>query len=274
MKAEVREKFYLLNGKLLPVDDLAVFDKLVEPIYEVIRIIDGVPLFLEEHLDRMEESALLIDYRINRSQEEIREDIKRAIEKNQVKNLNVKLACGDIEGMGQAFLVFFIKSFYPPEEYYREGIHTTLFHYERPNPNAKVQLRDFKMKIGKKLEEAQAFEALLVNQSGYIPEGSRSNMFFVKGDKLYTAPRGDVLMGITRKQIFQVCQDLGIRIIEENIHVGDLDKLDGAFMTGTSVNVLAISSIDHIRLDSVNNQIIKKINQAYVRRMMDYIKSK
>ncbi len=83
-----------------------------------------------------------------------------------------------MENIGQVFLVFFIKSFYPPKEYYENGIHTTLFHYERQNPNAKVQIGgDFKMEVAKKLEEEKAFEALLVNQSGYIPEGSRSNMF-------------------------------------------------------------------------------------------------
>jgi len=192
-------------------------------------------------------------------------------EENEIKNLNVKLICADVEDMGQVFLVFLIKSFYPPEEYYEKGIHTTLFHYERQNPNAKVQIGDFKMEVAKKLESEKAFEALLVNKSGYIPEGSRSNMFFVKGDKLYTAPKGDVLLGITRKHIFQVCEELGIEIIEENIHVGDLNKLDGAFMTGTSVNVLPISTIDHIKLDSINNKMIKEINNGYVNKMMKYI---
>lgn len=272
MKAEAIEKYYLLNGELKSTEDLEIFNKIDKPIYEVIRVIDEIPLFLEEHLERMRKSAELVTYNINRTDGEIEEDIKKLIFENQVKNLNVKLICTDIEGMGQVFLAFFIKSFYPPEEYYKEGIHTTLFHYERKNPNAKVQISNFKMEVAKRLEEKKAFEALLVNKDGYIPEGSRSNMFFVKEDKLYTAPKGDVLLGITRKHIFQVCEDLGIKIIEENIHVGDLDKLDGAFMTGTSVNVLPISTIDHIHLDSINNKMIKEINKEYVNKMMKYIK--
>ncbi len=76
-----------------------------------------------------------------------------------------------------------------------------------------------------------------------------------------------MLLGITRKHIFQVCEELNIKIIEENIHVGDLDKLDGAFMTGTSVNVLPISTIDHIKLDSINNKMIQDINKGYVDKM-------
>ena len=274
MKAEAIEKFYLVNGELKSTGDLKIFNKINKPIYEVIRIIDGVPLFLEEHLERMRESASLVDYKINKTNSEIKKDIKRLILENQIKNLNVKLICTDIEGMGQIFLSFFIKSFYPPEEYYKKGVHTTLFHYERQNPNVKVQISAFNMEVAKRLKEKKVFEALLVSKAGYILEGSRSNIFFVKGDKLYTAPKEAVLLGITRKHIFQVCEELGIKIIEENIHVGDLDKLDGAFMTGTSVNVLPISTIDHIYLDSVNNKMVKEINNAYVNKVMKYIKSK
>lgn len=274
MKAEAIEKFYLVNGELKSTGDLKIFNKINKPIYEVIRIIDGVPLFLEEHLERMRESASLVDYKINKTNSEIKKDIKRLILKNQIKNLNVKLICTDVEGMGQVFLSCFIKSFYPPEEYYKKGVHTTLFHYERQNPNVKVQISAFNMEVAKRLKEKKVFEALLVSKAGYILEGSRSNIFFVKGDKLYTAPKEAVLLGITRKHIFQVCEELGIKIIEENIHVGDLDKLDGAFMTGTSVNVLPISTIDHIYLDSVNNKMVKEINNAYVNKVMKYIKSK
>ena len=98
-------------------------------------------------------------------------------------------------------------------------------------------------------------------------------MFFVKGDKVYTAKASDVLIGITRKHIFNVCEKLNIKIVEESIHVDDLDKLDGAFMSGTSVNVLPISSIDSIKLNSINNRIIREINQAYIEEMNKYILS-
>lgn len=275
MKAEAIKDYLVVNGRLEPTSNTEIFERIEKPpIYEVIRVIDGVPLFLEDHLDRMKESARLIDYPIERKDKEIEEDIRQLIDKNGVKNLNVKLICTDVEGMGQVFLVYFIKSFYPPEEYYKKGIHTILFHYERENPNAKVQMSSFREEVAKKLEENNAFEALLVNKDGYIPEGSRSNIFFVKEDKLYTAPKGDVLLGITRKYIFKVCEELKIEIVEENIHRDELVKLDGAFMSGTSVNVLPISSIDDIKLDSVNNKIIKEVNRGYVNKMKAYIEGK
>lgn len=275
MRPEAIKEFYMINGQLEPTTNTEVFEKIEKPpIYEVIRVIDGIPLFLEDHLERMRESANIINYQMERKDEDIEKDIKELVLQNKVNNLNIKLLCTDVEGLGQVFLTYFIQSFYPPEEYYKEGIHTILFHYERENPNAKVQVISFREKVAKALEKNKAFEALLVSEGGYIPEGSRSNMFFVKGDKIYTAPKGDVLLGITRKHIFEVCKELNIKIVEENIHVGDLDRLDGGFMSGTSVNVLPIASIGHIKLNSVQNKIIKAVNNGYINKMKRYIHSK
>lgn len=265
----------MVDGNLLSTKDLNIFHKIEKPpIYEVIRVIDGVPLFLEDHLDRMRKSAELVGTTIKRSDKDIERDIGKLIEINDVKNLNVKLLVADIEGQDQLFLTYFIKSFYPPEEYYRDGIHTILFHHERENPNAKVQKSSFREEVAKKLQENNAFEALLVNEDGYITEGSRSNMFFLKDSKIYTAPKGTVLLGITRQHIMEVCKELNIEVVEENIHINSLNTLEGAFMSGTSVNVLPISTIGDIRLDSVNNETIRKVKDGYLRKMEEYIERK
>lgn len=274
MKLEAIKDFIIIDGKLEPtIENIEMFKKIEKPsIYEVIRVIDEVPLFLEEHLERMRKSANLIDEKLTRDDEEIEEDIKKLILKNKVENLNVKLLLAHVEGMGNVFLTYFIKSFYPPQKYYRDGINTILFNHERENPNAKIQQSSFREEVAKELEKKNAFEALLMNKDGYITEGSRSNMFFVRDNKVYTAPKGDVLLGITRKYILQVCEELNIKIIEENIQVDDLEKLDGAFMSGTSVNVLPITTVDNIKLNSINNKVVREINKGYLNKMKDYIK--
>jgi len=275
MKSEAIRQYYVVNGNVMPTSNTEVFEQITKPpIYEVIRVIDGVPLFLEDHLERMRKSAELVGIKIDREDEEIKRDIKILIEKNQEKNLNVKLLYSSIDDSSPILLAYFIKSFYPPEEYYENGIHTILFNYERENPNAKVQKSSFKEQVNEELEKNNAFEALLVNSNGYITEGSRSNMFFVKGNRIYTAPKGAVLLGITRKYILQVCSELNIDVIEENIHVDEIPHLDGAFMSGTSVNVLPISSIGDIKLNSVNNLIIKKVSHGYMDKVKTYIESK
>jgi branched-chain amino acid aminotransferase len=272
MKPEVINEYYIANGNLTKSSDLSIFDKMTKPpIYEIIRVVNGVPLFLEDHLARMYDSAALIKHEINTSESKIREEIKETILKNNVVSGNIKLMSGEVDGVGSVFIVFCVASFYPPKEYYENGINTILYNYERDNPNAKVLVTSFKEDVQLKMKEKNAFEALLVRRDGYIPEGSRSNIFFVMGEKIYTAPKEEILLGITRKHLFKIAGILNIEIIEESIHKDDLNKLEGAFMTGTSVNILPIARIDDISLGSVNNKIINNLNNMYNKLINEYV---
>lgn len=272
LKKEAIKDYFIVNGNIKSVKKSNIFKMIERPsIYEVIRIIDGVPLFLEEHLDRMYHSAELINYTIDEDKNKIKEYIKKLTLKNNVKQLNIKLLLGETKKKEKVFLVYFIESFYPPQDYYINGIHTILFDYERDNPNAKVLFSSFKDQVSKELKSQEAFEALLVNKSGYILEGSRSNIFFVKENKIYTAKAKDVLMGITREYIYKICEGLSIEIIEESMGKDELHKLEGAFMTGTSVNVLPISTIGEIKLNSIKNRIIREINNSYKIEMENYL---
>lgn len=271
MKREARNEYFKFNDCILKTDDEDIFEKIVEAsIYEVIRVIEGVPIFLEDHLDRMFNSASLIGYEIKYSKDEIKNSIKDVILKNEVKNQNIKLLASTVDGE-EVFLVYFVDSFYPPQEYYENGIKTIIFQHERDNPNAKVQKDDFRNRVKEAMDKNHAFEALLVNSQGYIPEGSRSNMFFVKDKKIFTAPSNEVLLGITRKYIFSLAERLDIDIIQESIHKDDVEKLEGAFMSGTSVGVLPIGRIDNMIIESSNSQIIIKLKESYDELIQNYI---
>ncbi|WP_242851711.1 aminotransferase class IV [Caloranaerobacter sp. TR13] len=267
--------FCIINDKVCLTEKVSISDLINSPsIYEVIRVIDGIPLYVEEHLLRMRESAELLGFRIKKSDDEILNEIKKLITVNEFPNLNIKLVFSNLNKSNQLFLAYFIKSYYPEKEVYEKGIHTILFNVVRENPNAKIVNTKFKERVKKELEDKNAFEALLVNEEGYITEGSRSNIFFVIDDKVYTAPEGEVLQGVTRKRILKVSKEIGIEIIKKHIHIDELKNLDGAFMTGTSVNILPIRTINEIELDSVNNKIIKELSIGYINDMQKYIESR
>jgi len=133
---------------------------------------------------------------------------------------------------------------------------------------------EWKSKVKVLLKETGAFEALLVNRENCITEGSRSNIFFVQGGKVYTAPAQDVLVGVTRMMILNLCRQLHIELIEKAVPVQEIPKMDGAFMTGTSVNVLPISKIDEHPLPSVANSIIHMIAAEYEKLMWDYVRDR
>jgi len=273
MKAESILDYYIYNRELYQVDNIKGFEEVKSPtIYEVIRILEGVPLFEGEHIERMRKSAKSLGHIIHKTDEEISKDIDKVIKANRCNNMNIKLLCSNLNEEKEDFMIYFITSSYPGKEVFEKGIHTIIFHSERKNPNAKIINIDLREKVNQEMKKANAYEALLVKDNGIITEGSRSNIFFVKGDKVYTAPKGEVLLGVTRNEIMDICRDLDIEVVEDHIHTDSLSDFDGAFMTGTSVDVLPISSVDNIKYDSVNNQIIKRIGNGYLESVNRYIK--
>lgn len=240
-------------------------------IYEVIRIIDGIPLYLEEHLKRLIKSAKLLNIKIDKTYEELTDEIRKLIEINNEYNLNVKILCIGGDEKIEDIYVYFIKSFYPPESMYKEGIHTIVYESERQNPNAKTFNRQLRERINTELKKRSAFEALLINNDEQITEGSRSNVFFVKGERLFTPPANEVLLGVTRSKIIELCRIGSIDVIQQEISLDSIGEYEGAFITGTSINVLPIKTVDEIEFNPSKNDIVNKVMGIYERDMKNYI---
>ena len=87
-------------------------------------------------------------------------------------------------------------------------------------------------------------EALLLDMNGYVAEGSGANFFFEKDNVLYTAPKGNILQGITRQTIFELAEELGFQVVEKFFKPTEVYDADGAFFTGTAAEVAGIRSLD------------------------------
>ena len=80
--------------------------------------------------------------------------------------------------------------------------------------------------------------------NGNVAEGPGANFFFEKEGILFTAPLGNILSGITRQTIFELCEELGLEIKEKHFLPGEVYNADGAFFTGTAAEVAGIKSLD------------------------------
>lgn len=275
MKNEANRSYYLANGKEFKADDDSQFERVTGPyIYEVIRVIDGVPLFEEAHIERMEKSIEALGYQMKKQKSEISSDMKRLVESNGVQNQNIKLIYGELESEDQLLISFFVESHYPDESVYKNGIKTILFESERENPNAKVMNVDLRNRVAEELKSQGAFEALLVDEGGNITEGSKSNFFFIKDGKLCTPPGEKVLLGITRSEIIKSASEKGIELAEATIAAKDVASLEGAFISGTSIDALPIRSIGNVELGTLECDIMKSIMQGYDEKVKNYIKGK
>lgn len=268
-------RYLIHNGKVHSVEEMDMENKPKKiSIYEVIRIIDGIPLYLEEHIERLRRSCELLDVKINKTDKELVNEIMKLIEINEGYNLNIKILCSGIEEKIDDIYLYYIKSYYPPRSIYEEGIHTILYKSERENPNAKTYNKQLRERINEELKKRNAFEALLVNSNGGITEGSRSNVFFVRNNTLFTSPPSEVLLGVTRTKIIELCRANEIAIIEKEVLSQDLKEYDGAFITGTSTNVLPINTIGDIKINSCQNDLIIRVMKIYEKDKDNYIKQK
>lgn len=236
-------------------------------IYEVLRVIDGKPVFLENHFKRMENSFKLIGEKVVITYEDIIDKVYEAIKNEKKLEGNIKIT---YEVYRKSLKVFFIEHAYPSNEMYKDGVKTILYFGERENPNAKIVNEDFRELINKEIKNNSAYEAILVDSNGYITEGSRSNIFMVKGNKLLTAPIKAVLPGVTRGEIIALAEKLNIEVEEVEYKYLDINKLDGMFISGTSPKVLPIKSVNDIKLDS-NNSIIRRLMVEYDNEVNQYI---
>lgn len=258
-------KYFILNGEVK--EDVYFDDSLItrgKSLYEVIRIIDGYPLFLKRHMERLKNSARVTDLKLWLNEEKIKDYIFKLIEANKADIGNIKLIFNYYNGESN-FLCYYIKHNYPDKQCYDTGVKTILYHGERNNPNAKVINMDFRHNVDMKIKEASAYEAILVDNQGYITEGSRSNIFMIKGNKVYTAPLKAVLPGTRRDVIISLCKKLSYEVIEKEIHYKDIADFDALFISGTSPKVLPISIVDNVNYNSSSNAVVRSLLEAYDR---------
>ncbi len=92
-------------------------------------------------------------------------------------------------------------------------------------------------------------EAILLDQNGYVSEGTGENIFLVRNEKVYTPGlESDILLGITRQSILQLATDLGYPVVEKLISVNELLTADEAFFTGTYAEIAPIKEISHFAI--------------------------
>jgi branched-chain amino acid aminotransferase len=126
--------------------------------------------------------------------------------------------------------------------------------------------------VHKTLEKENVYETLLVHPKGYVTEGSRSNLFMIRDNQVFTAPIKDILPGITRKYIVQVCKDLKLNYQEKRVLRQELLTMDSLFITGTSPKALPIRNI-YDKQFNVNHPILKSIIKEYDKLIFKYLEN-
>jgi branched-chain amino acid aminotransferase len=270
---EIERDFFLFNGNLLPVSEFDPEHATHYPsVYEVIRVVEGVPLFWEEHLKRMQRSLTLLGSTSEFNQEDLHRKMLQLIRENNVANHNMKIVMNHLENGGmQHQYLFFITSHYPTDRQLMDGVPVITHQAVRQTPHAKVIALDFRSPILEALGQSGAYEALLVNEAGEVTEGSRSNFFVVHNGQFYTPPSDKVLEGITRQVVIKLLHRLGLPLTYQPITLSFLQAAEGLFLTGTSPGILPVNRVDEQTYRSSELKPLNDLQKLYAHFVKTYI---
>ncbi len=265
-------EYYYFNGEFIPTSKIAIYNiKNDLMAYEVIRVINSVPLFLEMHLMRLSNSIDFIGS-LPPDLHVVKEKLLKLIKLNGIINCNlrvsVSLKMGDRSSSDT--MIYLIQGRYPSLDELNNGVNVRTIMAQRAEPNAKIensQLRDYADQV---INRNKCYEVVLVNRNGMITEGSRSNIFFIKQDRISTAPLKLVLGGITRQIVVDLCKRESFQLNEAEIPIISLSEFESAFLTGTSPGLLPINRIDD-QLLSIKNPLLDRLTELYRKEVENYI---
>lgn len=148
--------------------------------------------------------------------------------------------------------------------------------YRRPNPsgfkiNAKVSGHYVNSILACQEAKDNGFdEALLLDIDGNVAEGPGANVFYEKDNVLYTPSTGNILPGITRATVLELCDELNITVVEKKFKPEEMHAADSAFYCGTAAEVVALESMDNIPFtQSWENSLGNILQQAYKARVLE-----
>jgi branched-chain amino acid aminotransferase len=262
--SSAKELKIYIDGKFYPEGDakVSVFDHGLlygDGIFEGIRFYNGRVFRLEEHIDRLWDSARSICLEIPMSPGEMTEAVLETIRKNDLRDGYIRLLV--TRGIGNlglnpaqckrpSVIIIAAKIALYPESIYQKGLTVITCATRRTSPsslNPAVKSLNYLNNVMARIEAnlAGADEALMLNGEGYVAECTADNLFVVKRGHIFTPPiAAGALRGITRSIVFEIGAELGVSVTEVNITRHDVFIADECFLTGTAAEMIPVVKAD------------------------------
>jgi branched-chain amino acid aminotransferase len=273
-----------LNGQLVDEKDavVSVFDHGLlygDGVFEGTRVYSGNIAFLEEHMDRLLDSAKVIALDVGMTRDELVKATVETCKANRLENGYLRhVVTRGVGTLGlnpyqckkaQVIIIAADIKLYP-QEMYDNGMKIITAGTLRNAPetvNPRVKSLNYLNNIMAKIEAINAgvMECLLLNTQGYVAEASGDNVFAVKGNRLITPPTWcGALEGITRDKVMKLAREEGFDVAEQVMTRYELWTADEVFLTGTAAEVIAVTELDRRIIGSGKpGPVTKKLAKAY-----------
>ncbi|MBT9455569.1 MAG: branched-chain amino acid transaminase [Burkholderiaceae bacterium] len=241
----------------------------------------GTSIFrLQEHTERLFNSAKILRMKIPFSPEQVMEAQKSAVRENKLDSAYIrpliwigseKLGVSPKGARVHLMVAAWSWGAYLGEDGMKRGIRVKTSSFTRHHVNITMtQAKTVSNYTNSILANMEATddgydEALLLDASGFVSEGAGENLFIINKGVVYTPDlSAGALNGITRNTIFSICQDLGLKLVEKRITRDEVYICDEAFFTGTAAEVTPIRELDRIEIGAGSRgPITEKIQAAF-----------
>ncbi|WP_053365211.1 branched-chain-amino-acid transaminase [Bacillus sp. FJAT-27245] len=260
----MESQYIFLGGEFVKKEDavVSVYDHgflYGDGVFEGIRVYSGNVFRLDAHLKRLYESAHSIMLEIPYTFEEMTQIIVETVRKNELSSAYIRVVVSRGKGnlgldpascSNPRVIVIAEPLALFPKELYERGLKVGSVATRRNRPDVlspQIKSLNYLNNILVKLEANQAGvdEALMLNDQGYVTEGSADNIFIVKNGVIYTPPVYlGALEGITRNAIIDLAKQDGYEVKEQPFTRHDVYIADEVFLTGTAVEVIAVIDVD------------------------------
>ena len=254
-----------MDGRLVKQEEarVSVFDHGLlygDGVFEGIRTYGGLIFKCKEHVDRLYNSAHVIALKIPLTKQAMTQAMVKTLKANKIKDGYIRAVV--TRGVGDLGLdprncpkptVFIIadKICLYPKEFYQKGLKIVTVATRRNVPEAvspRIKSLNYLNNIMGKIEAVNLGvpEAVMLDQNGFVTEGTGDNIFIVKGKRLVTPPiSAGILNGITRAAVLKLAPKAGLRPSEEMLTRFDLFTADEMFLTGTAAEIVPVVMMDH-----------------------------
>ncbi|MCM1986838.1 branched-chain-amino-acid transaminase [Methanococcoides seepicolus] len=251
------------NGEFVPKDKatVSIYDHgflYGDGVFEGIRAYNGRVFKLDEHVDRLYDSAKAIALEVPITKAEMTEAILETLRKNNLTDAYIRPIV--TRGIGDLGLdprkcpepsIYIISQEWGAMygDLYEVGLKAITVGIRRNAPDAlspNIKSLNYLNNILAKIEANAkgGDEAIFLDQNGFVSEGSGDNIFVIKNGKIYTPPTVNNLKGITRATAIELLEERGYEVIVQNLGLFDMYTADEIFVTGTAAEAAPITLLD------------------------------
>ena len=276
-----------IDGQLYPREEarISVFDSLVQGgdgVWEGMRVYNGKVFMMDEHLDRLFDSAKAMAFEGIPERETVVAAIKNTLEANQMTDgvhirltlsRGKKVTSGMSPHWNQYGCSLIIIAEWKPPVFESKGIKLISSTIRRNSPScvdSKIHHNNLINNILAKIEAnlAGVDDAVMLDLQGFVAETNATNIFFVKKGVVRTPFPTACLPGITRGLVLEICRENDIPCEEANISIAEMYAADEVFITGTMGEIVPVVEIDGRGFGY--GELTKKLHHLYLQKVTNF----